>query len=73
MQMQPTLYERCQHILDIAIANGIVVGEPQRWAVLCEDGILNEYPYWQVIRHLVQNDQDRAFLECQLRLNNISY
>lgn len=73
MQMQSTLYEQCRHILDIAIANGIVVGKPQQWAVLCEDGILNEYPYLQVIQHLVQSDKDRAFLECQLKLNNVSY
>ena len=39
--------------------------------VICEDGILDEYPYWQVIEHLMQDEKDRAFLERQLDLRNL--
>lgn len=64
-------YNLCKHILDLAIENNVVVGETKKWAVICEDGILDEYPYWQVIEHLMQDEKDRAFLERQLDLRNL--
>lgn len=72
MQSDTKSYSYCKRLLDAAIAHHLVIGEQNKWAVLCENGVLDEYPYQQVITHLTENDSDRKFLISRLMTQSIT-